>query len=367
MQALGTTALLACVILQPLPATAADESPKPPYPPSTVLHSVTWHWETHVTAAPGSDLWPITWGADDHLYTAWGDGGGFGGTDSQGRVSLGFARIEGGPVDFRGFNINGGEKPEHSATFPKKGKASGIVSVDGILYANVNLQDGPWPDVHHALAWSTNGGADWVRADWTFAKGMGAIQPAKFLNFGRDYSGVPERLAGHVYLYGFKQPATRAEIDRWYLARVPKGKLLDRAAYEFFQGLDPAGRPKWNSDFALAQPVLADANGMASCSVVYNPALKRYLATSFHTGPGQLGIFDAPEPWGPWTTVAYYEDWGGMGATGEGLSCEFPVKWMSNDGLTMWSIFSVYGEGGKQGIKAHDRFNLVKATLSRRE
>jgi hypothetical protein len=36
---------------------------------------------------------------------------------------------------------------------------------------------------------------------------------------------------------------------------------------------------------------------------------------------------------------------------------------MSPDGLTLWSVFSVYGEGAKRGINAHDKFNLVKATL----
>ena len=56
-------------------------------------------------------------------------------------------------------------------------------------------------------------------------------------------------------------------------------------------------------------------------------------------------------------------DWGEMGETGEGLSCEFPAKWISADGLMLWSVFSVYGEGGKQGINAHDKFNLVKTTL----
>ena len=53
---------------------------EPPYPPSDVIQGMQWHWETHRTAAPGSDLWPVTWGPDGHLYTAWGDGGGFGGT-----------------------------------------------------------------------------------------------------------------------------------------------------------------------------------------------------------------------------------------------------------------------------------------------
>jgi hypothetical protein len=36
---------------------------------------------------------------------------------------------------------------------------------------------------------------------------------------------------------------------------------------------------------------------------------------------------------------------------------------MSADGLTLWSFFSVYGGGAKMGVKAHDQFNLVKATL----
>src|SRR5271157_5329957 len=132
--------------------------PQPPYPPSPVIREITWHWETYKTAAPGSDLWPVTWGPDDHQYTAWGDGGGFGGTDSDGRVSMGFARIEGPPENYRGINVNGGKSPQPPATFPKKGKTAGVAFVDGVLYASINLQDGPWPNVNHALAWSTDRG-----------------------------------------------------------------------------------------------------------------------------------------------------------------------------------------------------------------
>ncbi|MBI2479339.1 MAG: hypothetical protein HYV60_12115 [Planctomycetia bacterium] len=72
---------------------------------------VTWHWDTHQTAAPGSNLWPVTWEPDDHLYVAWGDGGGLGGTNSDGRASMGFARIEDGPEKYQGVNINGGKNP----------------------------------------------------------------------------------------------------------------------------------------------------------------------------------------------------------------------------------------------------------------
>ena len=62
-----------------------------------MIAGVAWDWTTRRTAAPGSDLWPVAWGADDNLYTAWGDGGGFGGTDQDGGVATGFARIEGMP------------------------------------------------------------------------------------------------------------------------------------------------------------------------------------------------------------------------------------------------------------------------------
>jgi hypothetical protein len=99
---------------------------------------------------------------------------------------------------------------------------------------------------------------------------------------------------------------------------------------------------------------------------VYVHGLKRYLLTSFHSGPGQLGIFDSANPWGPWTTVAYYEHWGNMGGEGDGLTCSFPCKWMSKDGRTLWCVFAVYGEGAKRGRNAHDQFNLVKATLELR-
>src|SRR5208283_4569485 len=131
-----------------------------------------------------------------------------------------------------------------------------------------------------------------------------------------------------------------------------------------FEKLNARGAPVWVAEIARAQPVFVDPSGVTPGSVVYDPGLKRFLLTCFHVGPGQLGVFDAPNPWGPWSTVAYYEDWGEMAAEGEGLTCGFPQKWMSADGLTLWSVFSVYGNGAKQGIDAHDRFNLIKVTLT---
>jgi len=340
--------------------------PAAPYPPSDLIRSITWHWDTYTNAALGSDLWPVTWGPDDNLYTAWGDGGGFGGSDHDARVAMGIARIEGGPEHWRGVNVNGGKDPEHPATFPKKGKTAILLSVHGVLYTIVNLQDGTWPDVNHQLAWSTNLGATWTMADWRFPKGSGHFQPSSFLNFGKDYSGVPGPLDGFVYLYGVKRSAELKKPAQACLARVPVDRLKERAAYEFFQSIDNGGAPKWTADEDKTGAVFNDPNDGGVGAVVYAPALKRYLMASFHGGPGQLGVFDSSNPWGPWTTVCYYEDFGKMGSSGEGLVCSFPQKWMSADGRTLWCIFSCYGGSAKTGIYGHDRFNLIKATLELR-
>lgn len=355
--------LTALVFGQPSAGSANADTPEPPYPHSKVIRGIDWLWDTYQTAAPGSDLWPITWGPDNYLYAAWGDGGGFGGTDSDGRVALGLARIEGTPEHWRGSNVNGGKNPEHPASYPAKGKTAALLFVDDVLYSMVNLQDGTWPDVNHVLAWSTDNGATWNQADWLFARGQGQFQPAKFLNSGPNYSNLPSRLGRYVYLYGPKQTAERGGGNELYLARVPRQKLRDRSAYQFYCGLGAFGKPRWQTESALAKPVFSDPHGVTPGTVVYVPGLRRFLLTCFHTGPGQLGVFDAPTPWGPWSTISYEEHWGGMADAGEGLSCEFPQKWMSPDGLTLWSIFSVYGEGGKTGINAHDKFNLVKAQL----
>ena len=359
MKRLTLTTVLVAVVAQVTSIGLAE----PPYPPSSVIKSITWHWDTHTTAAPGSDLWPVTWASDGDIYAAWGDGGGFGGTNSDGRVSMGFARIKGVPESYVGINVNGGKNPEAPASFPKKCKTGGILSVDGTLYARLNLQDGEWPNVNFGLAWSEDLGATWTKASWVFPKGAGNFRLTSFLNFGRDYAGVPAHLAGFVYFYGFKHDTDSGSDNSTYMGRVSQDKLKDRSAYEFFKGLDANGKPIWTSNVKDIWPMFTDANGSSGGAVVYNPGIKRYIMTSFHTGPGQLGIFDAPQPWGPWTTVAYYDSWGNMGTTGFGLNCDFPQKWMSTDGLTMWSIFSVYGDGARKGIDGHDKFNLVKATL----
>lgn len=95
------------------------------------------------------------------------------------------------------------------------------------------------------------------------------------------------------------------------------------------------------------RPPIAQAARRLSCIACYglglrcwHPVLRRYLRCQ--TGPGEdprfeggLAIYDAPEPWGPWTTVFYTSRWD----VGPGESSSLPAKWMSDDGRTVHLVF----------------------------
>jgi hypothetical protein len=345
---------LAMMLLVDLCLTLSASQAEPPaYPHSAVIKKITWHLGSLVSAAPGSDLWPVTWGPDGHIYTSWGDGGGFGGTNSDGRVSMGFARIEGAPENYVAINVNGGRNGQHPASFPSKGKTGGIVFVDGVLYAWLNRQDGTWPSVNHLLIWSDDSAASWKQAPWMWPKGKGNFKPNTFLQFGKDYTGARD---DYVYFYGRNEMAW-AQGTHGYLGRVHRAKLKARDTYEFFAGLGADNTPIWSSDANDRKPHFTDPTGVEGIQVIYNVAIKRYLLTAHRGDQGTLGIFDAPEPWGPWTTVAYYDNWldlKGTGAKREMLFVNIPTKWISADGKTLWVIFT----GGL------DRFNMVRASLS---
>lgn len=340
-------------IIGPPPDTTANppSSGKPPYRPSPVIKGITWDWRSRVRKAPGSDLWPVTWGADGNLYAAWGDGGGFGGTDSKGRVSLGFAKIEGSPEHFKGVNIWGGEAAQKPARFT--GKCAGMISVAGTLYALINLQNRPEPYWDTTLAWSDDFGASWKKASWIFPGTNGAFRPECFLNFGRDNAGARDQ---YIYFYG---PNVNGQSGI-YVGRALQQKLRDKTAYEYFTGLDGHGDAKWSSNIEDRRPCFVDHNGVSLFSVIYDRPLDRYIATVAHGNVAHLGIFDATTPWGPWTTVAYYDHWGNYSPTnGESLVYSFPTKWISKDGLSLWMIYTAYNPP----TDSLDSFNLIKGTL----
>ncbi len=300
-----------------------------PYPQSEAIRKITFDPpETIVRQAAGSDNWPLTWADDGAVYTAYGDGWGFEPRVER-KLSLGLAKIGGMPPAVSAVNLRS-ETAERTGEGKHGPKTSGMLMVDGVLYMWVR-------NVGNAqLAWSEDRGRTW-RWGFKFEESFGS--PA-FLNFGRNYAGARD---GYVYTYSQDGPSAYASSDALVLARAPKARLRERAAWEFFVRLEN-GVPLWSADIARRGPVFSYPGNCQRVDAVYHPGLKRYLLALGYNHESGWGIYDAPEPWGPWTTAFHAERWDLAGTHGYRL----PAKWIEGD--RMWLVYS--------GVKENDAFCL---------
>jgi S-formylglutathione hydrolase FrmB len=320
--------------LEPAIAAAAAA---PPYPPSTVIRQISFAAEsTIIRQAIDSDNWPMTWGDDDAQYTSYGDGRGFD-PPVEIKLSLGMAKITGAPPDFRAVNLRAASV-ERTGDGKKGPKASGILMVDGVLYMWVRNTG------NAQMVWSDDGGRTW---HWGFRFGTSFGSPV-FLNFGRNYAGARD---AYAYVYSQDGPSAYESNDSLVLARVAKDKIRERDAYEFFVRVDSAGRPVWTKQLAERGAVFTYPGNCQRVDAVYNPGLRRYLLALGYNHAGGWGIYDAPEPWGPWTTAFHTENWGLGGTHGYRM----PSKWISADGRTMDLVFS--------GVKPYDAFCVRRMQL----
>jgi hypothetical protein len=235
-----------------------------------------------------------------------------------------------------------------------------MLSVNGTLYMLVGPDSGFDARTETWLQWSDDLGKTWTTSEIFFKINDGFSKPT-FLNFDRDNANARDNF---VYIYGpdSSQGSNETKVN---LARVRNDQLKTRSAYEFFAGIDSNGNPVWTKDVSQRRPVFVDNEGGVSDSpaVIYNSKLQRYFLSKTHDtsdtsgAHGGLGIFEAPEPWGPWSTVAYIENW--MGSNNM-YFCELPTKWISSNGLTMWMVFSGYGNDAI----ARDAYQHMQLTMT---
>jgi hypothetical protein len=351
-------------------ALAASLRPLP-YPPSKVLRGLEWTSEPHRYPGIHSDMHWQTWGADDAIYSVDGDGGSTDVKDYYGSLS----RITGTPpnhkvelvTQFRELRIREEHTPEGMRRY-----FCGPLAVDSDLY--VCLYDYDWRiagrDVSNRrdfLAvdrYSKLGGIPGILRSrdsgktWTNVPGkttprflgpnFGNLQ---FIGFGPGYTRVPEKFGDFVY--AISNDSNWESGDRLFLARVPRERVLERAAWEFFSGTAEA--PAWTSDETAGRPVFHDPGHVGHSDMTWNPGLGRFLLAVFsdtvphredasfeetqrwekHT---ELQIYESAAPWGPWGLVYGEEPWGGPDH-----ACylpHIPAKWLSADGLTGWMLYS---------------------------
>ena len=312
-----------------------------PYPPSPIIDSVIWEEDSKVQFGLGSDQWPMTWSDDGDVYAAWGDGWGWT-RGEEAKRSLGITRVAGSPPDISGEDVYGIGPGQNF------GKPDALIAFDNRIYMFWTNGDSKYEN-DSFTAVSLDSGKTWKLGKERFLK----YAPAGFrvrgiLQYGKGYQGAMDE-----YLYIYFGLNRHPDI---YLARVKKEEVFNERAYEWFVYMDENGQPYWTLDFSRKATAFHDNNAyLWHLSICYNSGLDRYILTKPHFSTGDnrnevrapdtnmssFGIFDAPTPWGPWTTVYYQENF-----MDELLKFNYviPTKYISNGGQKFWLGWSGWPE-----------------------
>ena len=331
--------------------------------------------------ASDGDIWPLTWAADDALYTAANDtmgcpSGSYGGTHGRNII---LAKVDGTPPDHTVHMLNPmeqfGSLAEDDGNLGAW-KSSGILFLDDVLYLAVFHHQGPvmtcrypwWTANDACVIVSSNYGASWSHYEDAHFFGKRFCSPS-FVQFGRNGEYCFDE-----FVYAISPTEERwMNNDRYILGRVPRDKIPDPASWMYYMGMF-SGSATWGT-LDEATPVL-EVPGSLGCApeIVYLPQLKSYLlATScapnlpqeaddlqdVYRGHGSTTIwhvFQSNHPWGPWTRI--YE---GAGAGVADYCPRLPSKWIEKDGHSGWIV-----TGGNPWRFEHggDHYGFVTAPVT---
>lgn len=352
------------------------------FPKSNLICSV--HFSAYRLHKADGDMWPVTWAGDGNLYTAAGDNQ---------ESPMNFWRVEGhpdkgewGPPPFVYLVDNLPIDPkvycQRQHVHPKWGvKPSSLLCVLDRLYFAVELmnfgENPQWRRQQNISSWiitSDDYGKTWNREATTQDFFTGRLASPHFLQFGKNYQGARDEYVYAYFPIGKDGNSYWENADGILLGRVPCNQILQRGQWEFWTGCNCNGVPQWNKQEKYAHPVFNYPMMTGENHVSYNPGLKRYIMGNYgftdrngipfpyhqmtsgwnpEQQTSQLTLFEAPEPWGPWALFYQCDDWGNSG----GYQPSFPTKWMSEDGNSMWMVYS--------GSLDDYNFTLQKVTLER--
>lgn len=319
-------------------------------PPQTTFFSTAAEeaYSTYQIANGNGDLWPSCWADDDNLYTASGDGTAF----SKGNTThpMTVSKIAGTPPQLTGTTLTSTVGTDWVGS-GYTAKPTGMVCINSTLYlAFQNLNEENFNDAPAAsVAKSTDYGNTWT---WDSSAPMfGGVGKSPlfttifFLDYGKNSINAMDQ---YVYAYGLDN--NWREQQALYLGRVLASSIQTRSAWQFYAGSDASGVPQWTSDITQKKAVLTDTRLLyptmfgtdcpaqnpviAQGGVVYDAPLKRYIFASWSCATHE--IYEAPQPWGPWSHVLS-NDFGPLRGTynrGQ-YGTSIPSKFISADGKTL--------------------------------
>ncbi|HEY3281903.1 MAG TPA: hypothetical protein VGN26_06470, partial [Armatimonadota bacterium] len=181
------------------------------------------------------------------------------------------------------------------------------------------------------------------------------FQLLSILQMGRGYELNRD---GYLYVYG-PNGNVEGTMNQLVVFRVPKERLLDRSAYEFFVRRGSDGAASWSPRIEDRGVVHSFPAGWVNVrahpyswhpSVVWVPGLNLYLMANWGMGtdgdlwftkPSYLGFWTAPEPWGPWTQIHEETAWTPRGDLGaHAYQPQIIPKWIAPDGRSFWMTWT---------------------------
>src|SRR5438105_8803922 len=319
-------------------------------PPQTTFFSTAAEEAYSTTQISGGngDLWPSCWADDDNVYAASGDGTAF--FKSGPSHDINVSRISGTPPQLTATSLANSMGTNWSGSGYSR-KPTGMLCINSTVYlAFQNLNEINFNSAPAAsIARSTDYGSTWT---WDSSAPMfGGAGKAPlfttifFLDYGKNSADAIDE---YVYAYGLDNNWREQHV--LYLGRVPTGSIQTRSTWQFFAGMTSGGTPIWTTDITQKQPVLLDTrllypvmfgtdcpsqnHVIAQGGGVVDKPLPRYMFSSWSCATHE--IYDAPQPWGPWSHVVS-NDFGplrGLNNRGQ-YGTSIPSKFISADGKTL--------------------------------
>ena len=212
------------------------------------------------------DNWHMTWADDDRQYVNLCDGSGWPGMPTAAYNSRMYA-IAGDPPCPKFEYLTGYPDLVNDATTREcfRYYNFGVLAVAGRIYQFLSTPNHPFTEpeprfVGAKLIYSPDNGRTWCnqdgsspvrweswdersRSNMVFLEEPGdAFSLLTVLQMGQDYR---QNTDGHVYVYA-PNGNTEGSMNQLVMLRIPRDRILDRRAYEFFAGRSSDGKAKWS-------------------------------------------------------------------------------------------------------------------------
>jgi hypothetical protein len=358
----------------------------------SLVRGVVRREETTLRLGGVGDNWHMSWAADDRQLVSLCDGFGWDAPPAPFYSSRVLA-ITGEPENAGFDDIPAYPDLSYDVRRPdtwNRYYGFGILALDNSIYhflstptVAFDLVDAVEPRfVGAKLIYSADNGRTWSNQDgsspvdweaWSerskenmvfFEEPQEAFSLLTVLQMGRNYEANTD---GYVYVYA-PNGNTDGTMNELVMFRVPKDRILDRSAYQYFASRSPDGRAIWTKEIGGRGVVHVFPSGWVNTalhpyawqpSVAYNEALGIYMMASWGMGcapdgtwfgkPSYLGLWAAVNPWGPW--VQFHEEtaWVPAGdSAARAYQPQIAPKWIAKDGKSFWLVWTEYEDASAE-------------------